>query len=198
MPISPCQMDHELSTPPQDGSNNVDVGSSRKRKRRANQSYVWDHFSVDPVSTDRARCNYCNISLKCNNGTTSMRNHSNKCKSNPNSSSSTVNVCSSPSTLKFDQEKCREALVKMFVAMELPFRAVEHEAFLEFLHVLLIVAWFCYSNGPCGFAVEFCYVGQGNHCWWCHLSRSRVIDQQSSREWMNSLIVAQFIMFACP
>ncbi|XP_057453299.1 uncharacterized protein LOC130745171 [Lotus japonicus] len=53
-------MDHELSTPPQDGSNNVDVGSSRKRKSWTNQSDVLDHFTVDPVLTNRARCNYCN------------------------------------------------------------------------------------------------------------------------------------------
>ncbi|XP_020229505.1 zinc finger BED domain-containing protein RICESLEEPER 2 [Cajanus cajan] len=47
-------------------------------------------------------------------------------------------MVSSPSLArpKIDQQALRIAIVKMFVAMELPFRCIEHEAFREFLSIV--------------------------------------------------------------
>ncbi|KAJ1428471.1 hAT-like transposase, RNase-H fold [Sesbania bispinosa] len=73
-----------------------------------------------------------------------MRAHLLRCKDNPSKkqrvgSSTTGNVkgevSSSPSITKFDQEASRDELVKMFVAMEIPFRQVENEAFRRFMSV---------------------------------------------------------------
>jgi hypothetical protein len=74
-----------------------------------------------------------------------MTTHLKRCKDNPykesnkrqRTTASLSNVTgSSPTYLKFDQQVCRDELVKMFVVSELPFRFVENEAFRNFLSVL--------------------------------------------------------------
>ncbi|RZB51997.1 putative AC transposase [Glycine soja] len=71
-----------------------------------------------------------------------MRTHLDICKKKPNimtkrqksNSSSTIITPSSSSMI--DQEAYRIALVKLFMALELSFRMVEHEAFQEFVRII--------------------------------------------------------------
>nr|XP_012572896.1 zinc finger BED domain-containing protein RICESLEEPER 1-like [Cicer arietinum] len=115
-----------------------------RTKGRKNQSFVWNDFTVDPNLDGTSICNHCSKKLKCDNGTSSMIQHSKGCKKNPNSEFNkrkrtldAMNVeghiISSPSVPRFDQEKLRYLLVKMFIGMELPFRQVEHPNFQEFV-----------------------------------------------------------------
>ncbi|CAK8566726.1 unnamed protein product [Lathyrus sativus] len=120
---------------------------TRAPPHRRNKSSVWNNFTPDPDLIGIARCNYCDSKLKSNNGTTSMTGHSKICKSNSNSEankrlkttpSSTTNV-TSPSAIvlgKFDQEKCRQAVVDMIVEMELPYMHADHKAFRRCMSVL--------------------------------------------------------------
>nr|KYP32091.1 Putative AC9 transposase [Cajanus cajan] len=74
-----------------------------------------------------------------------MRNHLRRCKgisnkmvSKKQKSDSSGTMVSSPSLArpKIDQKALRIAIVKMFIAMELSFRCIEHEAFCEFLSIV--------------------------------------------------------------
>nr|KYP35175.1 hypothetical protein KK1_043806 [Cajanus cajan] len=104
---------------------------------RKNRSKVWDHFTKESNEDKIAKCNYCDRLIKFESGTSAMRAHLCRCQNNPDKearkkqkSNSSTNVVSSPSLArpKIDQETCWNALVKMFIAMELPFRNIEHEA----------------------------------------------------------------------
>lgn len=114
------------------------------RRRRKNQSAVWNHFTLlpsQPGSVQQARCNYCDAILKCNNGTTSMGHHTAKCLKERNESVSGPanadgNASASPSVARFDQENSRNLLVRMVVGMELPFQHVEHPFFRDFVSSL--------------------------------------------------------------
>ncbi|KAG5039982.1 hypothetical protein JHK82_012131 [Glycine max] len=70
-----------------------------------------------------------------------MLAHSKTCYNAEQVSTSTTenvegHVSSSPSLVKFDQERCHRELVKMLIVMELPFRLVEHKAFIKFSSIL--------------------------------------------------------------
>ncbi|XP_058725940.1 zinc finger BED domain-containing protein RICESLEEPER 2-like [Vicia villosa] len=113
--------------------------STRAPTHRRKKSSVWTHFTPDLDLIGIARCNYCGSKLKSNNGTSSMAAHSKKCKSKrmKTTPSSKTNVAS-PSTMvlvKFDQEKCRKAVVDMIVEMDLPYMHADHKAFHRCLNV---------------------------------------------------------------
>jgi hypothetical protein len=118
------------------------IVSNVTRAPRRNRSSVWNHFTPDPVLIGKAICDYCKAKLKSSNGTTSMAAHTKSCKSNPNNeankrlatTSSTMHV-TSPSAIKFDQQKCRQAVVAMIVEMELSFKHVDHKAFRRCMNV---------------------------------------------------------------
>lgn len=116
---------------------------------RRNRSEAWNHFTTNPGSDKRARCNYCSCLIKYDNGTSSMRSHLMRCKNNPNKdgnkrqksiSSSIVKaeglVGSSSLCDKFDQEACRNGLVKMIIGTDLPIPMVGRKVFREFLNSL--------------------------------------------------------------
>lgn len=130
----------EYSSPPPAASNTVN--KLPPRTQRKSQSRVWDHFTPNPESTSkRDKCNHCQSSIKCDNGTSSMLAHSKTCYNAEQVSTSTTenvegHVSSSPSLVKFDQERCHRELVKMLIVMELPFRLVEHKAFIKFSSIL--------------------------------------------------------------
>ncbi|KAJ1383875.1 Zinc finger, BED-type [Sesbania bispinosa] len=135
--------EHLLSTPPPTMSHSVNVLPPRVEGRK-NRSEAWNHFTVECESIKKASCNYCGKSIKYDNGTSAMRAHLLRCKDNPSkkqrvgssiTGSVDGEVSSSPSITKFDQEASRDELVKMFVAMEIPFRQVENEAFRRFMSV---------------------------------------------------------------
>ncbi|PNX61961.1 AC transposase, partial [Trifolium pratense] len=133
-----------FSSPPSNVQNRTTM---RTPKNRKNRSAVWDDFTLDPDSEKIAICDHCGKKLKYN-GTSSMAAHLKVCKHNPNNESnkrqrnnpSSMNVegqvISSPLMPRFDQEKLRYLLVKMFVGMELPFNKVEHPDFQEFVNGL--------------------------------------------------------------
>jgi len=105
------------------------------RASRRNRSAVWNDFTVDPNSANIAICDHCGKRLKYN-GTSSMKAHSRICENNPSNEANKrkrTTSSSSPLVPKFDQEKLRYLLVKMFIALELPFSKVEHPDFQEFI-----------------------------------------------------------------
>ncbi|KAH1249429.1 hypothetical protein GmHk_05G012776 [Glycine max] len=68
----------EYSSPPPAASNTVN--KLPPRTQRKSQSRVWDHFTPNPESTSkRDKCNHCQSSIKCDNGTSSMLAHSKTC-----------------------------------------------------------------------------------------------------------------------
>ncbi|GAU43535.1 hypothetical protein TSUD_98550 [Trifolium subterraneum] len=100
---------------------------------RKNRSEAWDHFTVEPGEEKKAKCYYCGTIIKCDNGTSAMTAHWRRCQNIPtegankrqkSGSSSTANMEGSSIISKFDQVELRKALVKMFIALELPFRKV--------------------------------------------------------------------------
>lgn len=140
--------EHMVSTPPPAISNTTNVLPLRTRSRR-NRSDAWNHFTAEPDSTKKAKCNYCGSLIKYDKGTSAMRAHYTRCKDNPKKdvnkrqksvSSSTENleghICTSPTTPKFDSEAIHNEMVKMFVALEIPFERVDHAAFHNFMSVV--------------------------------------------------------------
>ncbi|KHN24803.1 hypothetical protein glysoja_037145 [Glycine soja] len=110
---------------------------------RKNQSTAWDHFDKlpDPNPLSQAK-SHCGALIKYSSGTTSMCTHLDKCKKNSDvmskrqksdSSSTTITPSSS---FMIDQEACRIALVKLFVALELSFHMVEHDTFRELFSIV--------------------------------------------------------------
>ncbi|CAJ2670329.1 unnamed protein product [Trifolium pratense] len=119
-------------------------------KPRRNRSDAWNHFTIDSEIAKKAKCNYCGSLIGYDKGTSAMRAHFTRCKDNPmknvnkrqkSVSASTENVeehiCTSPSTPMFDQEAIQNVVVKMFVALDIPFERVEHAAFQNFMSVVL-------------------------------------------------------------
>ncbi|KAG5007089.1 hypothetical protein JHK82_025014 [Glycine max] len=105
-----------------------------------NQSSAWDHFDKlpDPNPLFQAKCRHCGALIKYSSGTTAMHTHLDRCKKKSNimskrkkSYSSSMIITPSSSSM-IDQEACLIALVKLFVALELSFRTIEHEAFREY------------------------------------------------------------------
>ncbi|CAJ2678609.1 unnamed protein product [Trifolium pratense] len=112
---------------------------------RKNRSEAWDHFTIEPGEEKKAKCYYCDTFIRCDNGTSAMIGHWRRCQDIPpegankrhkSGSSSTANMEGSSSIIsKFDQVELRKALVKMFIALELPFRKVDHEALHHFINL---------------------------------------------------------------
>jgi len=102
-----------------------------------NQSTAWDYFDKlsDPNLLSQAKCQHCGALIKYSSGTTVMHTHLDRCKkksgimSKRQKSDSSSTTITPSSTSMIDQEACRIALVKLFVALELSFHTIEHEAF---------------------------------------------------------------------
>ncbi|XP_058774482.1 zinc finger BED domain-containing protein RICESLEEPER 2-like [Vicia villosa] len=139
----PSQPTNLFATPSPVVQNTTTMLPPETRSRK-NRSDVWNHFKLDPNLEKIAICNYCDKKFKYN-GTSSMAAHSKACKSNPNndfnkrqrtltpSMNGDGHPTSSPSVPRFDQERLRYLLVKLFIAWELPFSKVEHPDFHEFV-----------------------------------------------------------------
>ncbi|KAL0420834.1 UNVERIFIED_CONTAM: hypothetical protein Slati_3106300 [Sesamum latifolium] len=118
-----------------------------KRKETCKRSKVWDHFIAytNSEGKPRARCKYCERTYAVDpskNDTSTMNNHLKACKKHSQNTfvasnqtitsfyqSVTGDVRESSSHLKFNQEAIRQALVRMFIVDELPFKFVENEKF---------------------------------------------------------------------
>ncbi|XP_058109873.1 zinc finger BED domain-containing protein DAYSLEEPER-like [Magnolia sinica] len=121
-------------------------------KDKGRKSDVWDHFTKIVNDGDGkakgARCNYCSSSYAwlSENGTSTLRKHISKCPKNFQNKDKKQKLLSmhsisedGGSTLgvwKFDQDLCREALAKMIIVDELPFKFVKHEGFRYFCSVM--------------------------------------------------------------
>ncbi|GAU46435.1 hypothetical protein TSUD_91530 [Trifolium subterraneum] len=133
--------EQEVCTPMPTVSNTANPLPPRSRK---NRSEAWDHFTVELGEEKKAKCYYCGNIIKCDNGTSAMIAHWRRCQNIPTEGankrqksgfSSTANMEGSSIISKFDQVELRRALVKMFIALELPFRNVDHEALHNFINL---------------------------------------------------------------
>ena len=126
-------------------------GSPKKRKR----SVVWDHFHLYMEDgNQRCRCNYCPANYvygPSSMGTTNLLSHMHKCKNNPDNRKKSHQIedfCRAANNseggtekreisglAKFDQKLVLDALIRMIVIDELPFRFVENEGFKYFISV---------------------------------------------------------------
>ncbi|PWA59364.1 DEAD-box ATP-dependent RNA helicase 50 [Artemisia annua] len=112
---------------------------------------IWQHFDPVRVKKDglrRALCKFCNktIAASGSNGTSGLHKHY-PCPSNSKYESknkvqqqthlelkknSNDDGTSSLQTWKHDESRIKKALINMFVVGEIPFKFVEHEAFVEY------------------------------------------------------------------
>ncbi|XP_077251956.1 zinc finger BED domain-containing protein RICESLEEPER 1-like [Tasmannia lanceolata] len=133
---------------------NQTFGTVQKRKTMKSRSDVWDHFTkfVNEVGEHKASCMYCEREFCCDpkkNGTPSLKNHITACKKFPgnmNTSQSQLNYqpikgqegdgSGTLSIWKFDQEAIRNALTRMVLVDELPFKSVEKEGFRHFVSII--------------------------------------------------------------
>ena len=111
--------------------------SSRHRNRLAD----WDHFTLEPGSKKRTKCNHCSALIKYADRRSTMNAHLKRCKVNLNvEGNKRKKIATSPSAEGqvgiFDLEAIRNALVEMFMSEELPFRFVESKGFRKLLNVL--------------------------------------------------------------
>ncbi|XP_077237332.1 zinc finger BED domain-containing protein RICESLEEPER 1-like [Tasmannia lanceolata] len=141
------------------GSNPTEEVSSQSTKvcptkKKAIISEVWVHFTkvlnMEEGKPEKAICNYCKSAYTYSSsyGTSTLWKHFRNCPKYPNfqdkrqkllSSYQSVSQEGGDSSLvawKFDQELCREALTRMIIIDELPFRFVEREGFRYFCSVM--------------------------------------------------------------
>ena len=134
------------------------VSSPIKAKANARlASDVWGHFTKffkeGSKKADHAKCNYCKTTYAwiSADGTSTLIKHATKCMKNPSNKEDKkqklLNMHSiveggreetsnSINFWKFDQQTCKEALAKMVIKDELPFRFVECQGFREFCSVM--------------------------------------------------------------
>ncbi|XP_059627280.1 zinc finger BED domain-containing protein RICESLEEPER 2-like [Cornus florida] len=134
------------------GTNDDDLNTQVCATKNSFISDVWDHFTKEkgPNCTKlnyNVKCNYCSASYSWSSGnrTSTLRNHISRCQQYPFNVNKKQKLISFQSTTegegvmvswKFDQELCRQALTKMIIIDELPFKFVEREGFCYFLSVL--------------------------------------------------------------
>ncbi|XP_077211612.1 zinc finger BED domain-containing protein RICESLEEPER 1-like isoform X1 [Tasmannia lanceolata] len=144
---------------PVGGLSPIEEGTSQSKakvcqtKKRSFTSGVWEHFArlKDPEGgkLENATCNYCQNSYTYSSsyGTSMLWKHIKNCTKNPNFQDTRQTLPSSYQSLsqegdsslaawKFDQELCREALNRMIIIDELPFKFVEREGFRHFCSVM--------------------------------------------------------------
>ncbi|XP_072060642.1 zinc finger BED domain-containing protein RICESLEEPER 2-like [Arachis hypogaea] len=141
------------STVETDEEDSKDEANEGNRKPSRPRSWTWEHFTRDPKSNPshpRAKCNWCGASYACDshrNGTTNMRYHLlNQCKKFPRESgdpSQTILTFQQKkegegvfTAVTFDAEMCRNALARMIIVDELPFKFVEGEGFRFYMSIV--------------------------------------------------------------
>uniref|UniRef100_A0A7N0V537 BED-type domain-containing protein n=1 Tax=Kalanchoe fedtschenkoi TaxID=63787 RepID=A0A7N0V537_KALFE len=120
------------------------------KKNYNTRSNMWDHFQKmwdeSGQTIMKSKCNYClkEYVYNSSHGTTTLRRHlMDRCEEYPYGSKRRnmmiqVNQGSKlpPIPSKFDQEFCRQALARMIIVDELPFKCVEREGFNYFISAL--------------------------------------------------------------
>ena len=111
------------------------------------RSEVWQEYTKvmvkegdPPVEQPKAKCNRCSRLIAADpnkHDTSPLWKHYTSCvkKHEANKSQTVLNSDESGSLIswKFNQDRLREALVKMLILDELPFRCVEREGFILFM-----------------------------------------------------------------
>ncbi|XP_054821797.1 zinc finger BED domain-containing protein RICESLEEPER 2-like [Prosopis cineraria] len=128
-----------------------------KRKPTRPESWVWSHFTLmegcDP-EFPRATCNWCGFDYACHkkrNGTSNMATHlEERCKKfgvrdtdpkqpklsfQPKKKEEGEGCGTSLKGVTFDLNSCRQALARMIIVDELPFKFVENEGFQYFMSI---------------------------------------------------------------
>ncbi|KAK1365063.1 hypothetical protein POM88_040624 [Heracleum sosnowskyi] len=133
----------EIEDPPEDINTNFPK-SSKKRKTMKPRSDVWQYFEkfTNDLGEVRGRCLHCNkdYTAEPRNRTSGLINHMKSCKVY-NTDSVQTQISFKPSkegdyalgVWKFDARIARNALAKMIVLDELPFKFVDGEGFKEFI-----------------------------------------------------------------
>ncbi|CAL5347426.1 unnamed protein product [Camellia sinensis] len=149
--LSHSQSDKEHDPQPETPSGSKVCPPPPKPKARQ-YSEVWEHFTKifkeGSKTAACVKCNHCKASYAwiSANGTSTLRKHIANCPKSPqnkeNKKQKTLafqSVTEGEKTLgvwKFDQQACRDSLVKMVITDELPFRFVEREGFRQFCSVM--------------------------------------------------------------
>lgn len=89
---------------------------------------MWEHFTKEKDKAGifkRVKCNYCNSYYACSSATSTLRTHVLKCPKNPASDKKQKTLAYNVEQTellpwRFDQEKVREALIRMIIEDELP------------------------------------------------------------------------------
>lgn len=129
-----------------------DISDKGSRKRKKKTSKVWEEFEEVMLKdgTKKLDCKYCHskLSISKDGSTSHLIRHMKACSIRLASISGTKQkVLSYPileadgnmgnvNYFKYDKEKVRELLVKMFCVHEYPFRMIEHELFLVLMKSL--------------------------------------------------------------
>ncbi|XP_038983217.1 zinc finger BED domain-containing protein RICESLEEPER 2-like [Phoenix dactylifera] len=128
------------------------TGQSSDDPNRRKRSEVWTEFDIVTVDGNtKAKFNYCSAKLAWKKGgaTTHLKRHLNACMPRKLSKSSEDKELKQSllsfdvtqghamlATYKYDKDKIREILAKMFIVHEYPFRMVEHQFFVLFCKAL--------------------------------------------------------------
>ena len=158
VPMAPIPTNEALQTAATDTSAIASNLPPIKDIKKPNQtSYVWGHFIL--LEGERAECKYCGKTYAAGSktyGTTNLRTHLEAwCKKYPNGKknkedksqmtlafrpikSDDVEGANSNSLIvvSYNESTCREALARMIIVDELPFKFVEHEGFRYYSNVL--------------------------------------------------------------
>ncbi|XP_077222135.1 zinc finger BED domain-containing protein RICESLEEPER 2-like [Tasmannia lanceolata] len=130
------------------------IATSLKRKSMKPRSDVWDHYTkfVDEEGEHKSRCGYCEKEFHSDprrNGTSALKTHISSCKKSPppniNTKQTQLNYqpikgqegdgSGTLTNWKFDQEAIRNALARMIIVDEIPFKFVENEGFRDLMSV---------------------------------------------------------------
>lgn len=124
---------------------NSEASSPKKRKRKSQEprSDVWREFTLAKNKLS-CSCNHCGTVYKCHaskNGTSTLRQHLVRCPRKPKASGQQTELSlqagyGEVATWKYDAKLICDALTRMIIECELPFRLVEHPRFKEFVAAL--------------------------------------------------------------
>ncbi|GKB43945.1 zinc finger BED domain-containing protein RICESLEEPER 2 [Tanacetum coccineum] len=107
---------------------NVGDSDSGYKSEPQERAAIWEHYDSVRIKNDpntrKALCKYCKKTLAADgpsNGTSSLHKHF-PCRT------------STLQTWKHDEGRIKKALIELFVVGEIPFKFVEHEAFINYTH----------------------------------------------------------------
>ncbi|KAF7822019.1 zinc finger BED domain-containing protein RICESLEEPER 2-like [Senna tora] len=191
-------------------STESEKGITSKKRPSKPPSWTWSHFTEKKIGDSaRAVCNWCGTRYACDrkkNGTSNLKGHLiNLCKEFPRDLKKDPKqkvLAFQPkrkeqgetlATVCFEHELCREALARMVITDELPFRFVEGEGFRYYMSVVqplfnvpsrLTVARDCYKL----------YVSEKNRL---KLILSKNLQHKRIIAWKGSVLRCELLHMRC-